>query len=88
MQFMDNVNLGNKSTIRILDLTRVNQASHTINLRKESKLYKDMAMNQFNKEVEDTSKNANARVSSYIAKAMQAFVKGGKKTTKIRYFFT
>jgi hypothetical protein len=84
---MDNVKLGDKSTIEILDPTRVNQASHTINLRKESEMYKDMTMKQFNKEVMDMSKNARTRVSLYIAKAMHAFVKWGKKSIKIPYFF-
>jgi hypothetical protein len=41
---MDNVKLGDKSTIGILDLTHVNQASHTVNLRKELEMYKDMTM--------------------------------------------
>jgi hypothetical protein len=61
MQFMDNVKLGDKSTIGILDLTHVNQASHTVNLRKELEMYKDMTMKQFNKEVTDMSKNARVR---------------------------
>jgi hypothetical protein len=39
---MDNVKLGDKSTIRILDLTRVNQASHAVTLRKELEMYNDM----------------------------------------------
>jgi hypothetical protein len=64
---MVNVKLGDKSMIGILDPTCVNQASHTINLRKESEMYKDMTMKQFNKEDEDMSKNARARVSLYIA---------------------
>jgi hypothetical protein len=46
-----------------------------------------MTMKQFNKEVTDMSKNARVRVSLYIAKAIHAFVKGGKKTIKIPYFF-
>jgi hypothetical protein len=87
MQFMDNVKLGDKSTIGILDPTRVNQASHTVNLRKESEMYKDMTMKQFNKEVTDMSKNARVRVSLYIAKAMHALVKGCKKIINIPYFF-
>jgi hypothetical protein len=87
MQFMDNVKLGDKSTIEILDPTRVNQASHTINFRKESKMYKDMTM-EFNKEVADMSKNATTQVSLYIAKTMHAFVKGGKKTIKIPHFLS
>jgi hypothetical protein len=41
---MDNVKLGDKSKIGILDLTHVSQASHTVNLRKESEMYKDMTM--------------------------------------------
>jgi hypothetical protein len=86
MQFMDNVKFGDKSTIGILDPTCVNQASHTVNLRKESEMYKDMTLKQFNKEVEDMRKNTRERVSLYIAKVMHAFVKGGKKTIKIPYF--
>jgi hypothetical protein len=63
------------------------QESHTVNLRKESEMYKDMTLKQFNKEVMDMSKNVRARVSMYIAKAMYVFVKGGKTTIKIAYFF-
>jgi hypothetical protein len=85
---MDNVKLGDKSKIRILNPTHVNQASHIVNLRKESEMYKDMAMKQFNKEVADLSKNIRARVSLYIAKAIIAFVKGGKTSINIPYFFT
>jgi hypothetical protein len=50
-------------------------------------MYKDMTMKEFNKEVTDMTKNASARVSLYIAKAMHAFVKGGNKTIKIPYYF-
>jgi hypothetical protein len=56
-------------------------------LRKELEMYKDMTMKQFNKEVRDMSKNTRVRVSLYIAKAMHAFVKRGKKIIKISYFF-
>jgi hypothetical protein len=84
---MDNVKLGDKSMIRILDPTHVNQACHTVNLRKELEMYKDMTMKEFNKEVTDMSKNARAHVSLYITKVMHAFVKGGKKIIKIPYFF-
>jgi hypothetical protein len=55
---MNNVKLGDKSTIGILDPICVNQASHTINLRKESEMYKDITMKEFNKEVVDMNKNA------------------------------
>jgi hypothetical protein len=41
---MDNVKLGDKSKIRILDSTCVNQASHTVNLSKDTKMYTDMTM--------------------------------------------
>jgi hypothetical protein len=84
---MDNVKLRDKSKIGILDLTHVNRASHTVNLRKESEMYKDMTMKQFNKEVTYLSKNVRARVSLYIAKAINAFMKGGKTIIKILYFF-
>jgi hypothetical protein len=83
---MNNAKLGDKSKIKTLNLTRVNQVSHTANLRKESEMYKYMTMKQFNKEVADLSKNARARVSLYITKAMNTFVKGGKITIKISYF--
>jgi hypothetical protein len=76
------------SMIKILDPTHVNQASHTINLRKDSKMYKDMTKKQFNKEVTDLSSKARVRVSLYIAKAMHVFVKDSKKTIKIAYFLT
>jgi hypothetical protein len=73
--------------IGILDPTRVNQASNTINLRKESEMYKDITIKEFNKEVTRKIKDARARVSLYIAKAMHVFVRGGKKIIKIPYFF-
>jgi hypothetical protein len=87
MQFMDNVKLEGRSTIGILDLTHVSQESHTVTLRKESEMYKDMTMKEFKREVDHMSMDARARVSLYIAKAIHAFVQGGKKTIKIPYFF-
>jgi hypothetical protein len=54
----------------------------------ESEIYKDMTMKEFNKEVDHMSKDARARVSLYIAKAIHAFVQGGKKTIKILYFLS
>jgi hypothetical protein len=62
MQFMDNVKLEGRSTIGILDPTHVNQASHTLNLRKDSQMYKDMTMKEFNKEVDRMSKDERVRV--------------------------
>jgi hypothetical protein len=41
---MDNVKLGDKSMIGILDLTHVNQASYIVNLKKESVMYNDMTI--------------------------------------------
>jgi hypothetical protein len=49
---MDNVKLEGRSTIEIHDPTCVNQVSHTANLRKDSEMYKDMTMKEFNKEVD------------------------------------
>jgi hypothetical protein len=71
---MDNVKLESRSTIGILNPTRINQASDTINLRKESEMYKDMKIKEFNKEVDCMTKDARAQVSLYIAKAIHAFV--------------
>jgi hypothetical protein len=71
--------------IGILNPTRINQASDTINLR-ESEMYKDMKIKEFNKEVDRMTKDARAQVSLYIAKAIHAFVQEGKKTIKVSYF--
>jgi hypothetical protein len=85
---MDNVKLEGRSTIGILDPTCVSQASHTVTLRKQSEMYKDMRMAEFNKEVARMSKDVHAWVSLYIAKAIHAFVQGGKKIIKISYFLS
>jgi hypothetical protein len=84
---MDNVKLEGRSTIRILDLTHVNQTSHTVNLRKDSEMYKNMTMKEFNKEVDRITTNAWAWVSLYIAKTIHVFVQERKKTIKISYIF-
>jgi hypothetical protein len=39
---MDSEKLGDKSTIRIVDPIRVNQASYTVTLNKDYKMYKNM----------------------------------------------
>jgi hypothetical protein len=83
---MDSVKLDGRSTIEILDLTRVSQTSHNIILKKELEMYKDMTMKAFNKEVSRSRKEALSRVVLYIAKATHAFVEGGKKTLLIPYF--
>jgi hypothetical protein len=70
MQFMDTVKLEGRSMIRILDLTRVSQASHTVTLRKQSEMYKDMTMAKFNNKVARMSNDARAHVSLYIAKVI------------------
>jgi hypothetical protein len=86
MQFMDNVKIMGKSTIRILDPTCVNQTSHSVSLRKESEMYKDMKMKEFNKEVDHMTKDVRACISLYIDKAIHAFMQEGKKTINISYF--
>jgi hypothetical protein len=85
---MDNVKLKGKSTIEILDLTCVNQTSHTVDMRKDLEMYKDMTMKEFNKEVDCMTKDARALVLLYIAKAIHVFVQEGKKTIKIPYFLS
>jgi hypothetical protein len=84
---VDSVKLDGRSTIGILDPTRVSQTSHNIILKKESEMYKDMTMTVFNKEVSRIRKEALSRVALYIAKETHAFMEGGKKTLLIPYFF-
>jgi predicted DNA-binding transcriptional regulator AlpA len=86
MQSMDSDKLGDKSTIGILDLTRVNQAIQTITL-KNSEIYRNMSEQDFNKQVKEQTGTARSKVVVYIARAIQAFVKDGKTLIKIPYFF-
>jgi hypothetical protein len=83
---MDSDKLGDKSTIRILDPTRVNQASHTITLNKNSEMYRNMSQQDFNKVKEQTG-TMRSKVAVHIARAIQAFVKDDKTLIKILYFF-
>jgi hypothetical protein len=84
---MDNVKLGDQGTVRILDPTRVNQASYTISLNKNSEMYKDMSQKDFDEQVKEMSGKARTKVSLYIAHAIKAFVKEGKFIIKIPFFF-
>jgi hypothetical protein len=87
MQSMDNEKLGDKSTIRILDLTRVNQASYTISLNKNFEMYRNMSQQDFNKQVKEQTGTTKSKVVVYIARAIQAFVKDDKTFIKVPYFF-
>jgi hypothetical protein len=78
MQSMDSEKLGDKSTIGILDPTRVNQASHTVILNKDSEMYRDMSHDDFDKQVKELTGIARLKVVLYIDKAIKAFVNGGK----------
>jgi hypothetical protein len=78
MQSMDSDKLGDKSTIKILDLTRVNQASHTVILNKNSEMYSYMSQQDFNKQVKEQTDTTKSKVVLYIARAIQAFVKDDK----------
>jgi hypothetical protein len=49
MQSMDSEKLGDKSTIEILDPTRVNQASQTVILNEDFEMYRDMSHDDFDK---------------------------------------
>jgi hypothetical protein len=62
MQYMDSDTLGDKSTISILDPTRVNQASHIIALNKNSKMYRNMSQQDFNKQVKEQTGTARSKV--------------------------
>jgi predicted nucleotidyltransferase len=88
MQSMDSDKLGDKSTIRILDLTHVNQASHTITLNKNSEMYRNMSQQDFNKQVKEQTGTVKSKVAVYIARVIQAFVKDSKTLIKIPYFLS
>jgi hypothetical protein len=83
---MDSEKLGNKSTIGILDPTRVNQASCTITLNKNSEIYRNMSQHDFDKQVTEQIGTTRSKVALYLAKAIQAFVNDGKFLIKIPYF--
>jgi predicted nucleotidyltransferase len=85
---MDSDKLGDKSTIRILDLTHVNQASHTITLNKNSEMYRNMSQQDFNKQVKEQTGTVKSKVAVYIARVIQAFVKDSKTLVKIPYFLS
>jgi hypothetical protein len=87
MQFMDNVKLGDQGTVGILDLTCVNQASYTVILNKNSKMYKGISQKDFDEQVKEMSGKARMKVSLYIAHTIKAFVKEGKFIIKIPFFF-
>jgi hypothetical protein len=83
---MDTNKLGDKSTIGILDLTRVNLASHTVTLNKNSEMYRNMSQQDLNKQVKEQTGTARSKVAVYIARVIQAFMKDGKTLIKIPYF--
>jgi predicted nucleotidyltransferase len=85
---MDSDKLGDKSTIGILDPTRVNQVSHTITLNKNSEMYMNMSQQDFNKQVKEQTGTTRLKVAVYIARAIQAFVKDGNTLIKIPYFLS
>jgi hypothetical protein len=85
---MDSDIFGYKSTIEILDPTRVNQASHTITLNKNSEMYKNMSQQDFNKQVKEQIGATRSKVAVYIARAIQAFIKDDKTLIKISYFLS
>jgi hypothetical protein len=85
---MDNEKLEDKSTIRILDLTRVNQANYTITLNKNFEMYRNMNQQDFNKQVKEQTGTTKSKVAVYIARAIQAFMKDDKTLIKIPYFLS
>jgi predicted nucleotidyltransferase len=84
---MDSDKLEDKSTIEILDPTRVSQASHTVILNKNSEMYRNMSQQDFNKQVKEQTCTARSKVALYIARVIKAFVKDDKTLIKIPYFF-
>jgi hypothetical protein len=68
---MDSEKLGDKRTIRILDLTCVNQASYTVTLNKDSEMYRNMSQGDFAKQVKELTGISRLKVALYIAKVIQ-----------------
>jgi hypothetical protein len=83
---MDSEKLGDRSTIGILDPTRINQASYTVIMNMDSEMYMNMSQDDFNKQVKELTGTTRSKVALYITKAIQAFVKDGKFLIKIPYF--
>jgi hypothetical protein len=79
---MDNEKLGDKSMIRILDPTCVNQESYTVTLNKNSEMYMNMSQQDFNKQVKEQTGTVKSKVVVYIARAIQAFVKDVVRLSK------
>jgi hypothetical protein len=67
---MDSDKLGDKSTIGILDLTCVNQISHTAILNNNSEMYRNMRQQDFNKQVKEQIDTVRSKVALYIARAI------------------
>jgi hypothetical protein len=88
MQSIDSDKLGDKSTIRILDPTHVNHASHTITLNKNFEMYRNMSQQDFNKQVKVQTGTVRSKVAVCIARTIQPFVKDGKTLIKIPYFLS
>jgi hypothetical protein len=83
---MDSEKLGDKSTIGILVPTRVNQASYTVTLNKDSEMYRNMSQHDIDIQVKELTGPTRSKVVLYIAKVMQVFEKYGKFLIKIPYF--
>ena len=73
--------------IWILNPTRVNQASFTANLNKNSEKYKDMTQTEFNKHVKKKASDMRMEVATYVGRAIYNFIQQGKEIIKIPYFF-
>jgi predicted nucleotidyltransferase len=85
---MDSDKLGDRRTIEILDLTHVNQANHTVTLNKNSKMYRNMSQQAFNKQVKEQTGTVRLKVAVYITRIIQTFMKDGKTLIKIPYFLS
>jgi hypothetical protein len=73
--------------IEILDPIHVNQVRHTVTLNKNSKMYRNMSQQDFNKQVKEQTGTTRSKIPVYIARVIQDFVKDGKTLIKITCFF-
>jgi hypothetical protein len=84
---MNSEKLRDKSMIKILNPTCVNQISYNIILNKNSEIYRNMSQDDFDKQVKELTDIARSNIVLYIAKAIQALMKDDKFLIKIQFFF-
>ena len=85
MEFMDDKKL--KLETGILDPTRAAKRSFTVELNRESEMYKEITAKDFTKAQREMVKKKKMEVVVYIEWAIDNFMKESKRTITIPYHF-